>query len=257
MYHHTLDCTDTRDPYQILGMPRTASAHDIRSTFRRLAKKLHPDINQGDPNAAARFAELNIAHEILGNDDKRSAFDRGEIDGAGRPLRPPTRRRSSSVVCVAACLTIALPMFSVTTLLARSLAAPVALITNSANPSRVASRTAAMVVAARTPTERDFPTSTFAAQFERHRIEFLVNRGEELVSQGDILAARTLLQRAAEAGDARAAFTLGSTYDPIMLAILRAHIDADVGLASKWYKKARDLGSHEAQDRLKVLASLH
>jgi hypothetical protein len=229
-----------------MGMPRSASVHDIRSTFRRLAKRLHPDINQDDPNAAARFAELNIAHEILSNEDKRGAFDRGEIDGAGRCVRQPTRRRSSRIVCILASLTIALSMFSVTKLLARSLTTPGA-----------ANLTAAIVVAARTPTELDFAASTFAEQFESHRIDFLVDRGEELVSQGDILAARILLQRAAEAGDAHASFALGGTYDPIMLAILRAHIDADVGLASKWYKKARDLGSREAQDRLKVLASLH
>jgi hypothetical protein len=257
MYHHTLECADTRNPYQIMGMPRSASVRDIRSTFRRLAKKLHPDINQDDPDAAARFAELNIAHEILSNEDKRSAFDRGEIDGAGRRVRQPTRRRSSSVVCVLSSLTIALSMFFVTKLLARSLTTPGEVIANSANPSGAASSTAAIVVAARMPTERDFPASTFAEQFVPHRIDFLVDRGEELVSQGDILAARILLQRAAEAGDTRASFALGGTYDPIMLAILRAHIDADVGLASKWYKKARDLGSREAQDRLKVLASLH
>ena len=74
-----------RDPYQVLGVDRKASAADIKSAFRRLAKKLHPDANKNDPKAAARFAELNAAYEILGEEEKRKAFDRGEIDAEGKP----------------------------------------------------------------------------------------------------------------------------------------------------------------------------
>ena len=74
-----------RDPYEVLGVRRGASAADIKGAYRRLAKKLHPDANKQDPKAAARFAELNAAYEILGEDDKRKAFDRGEIDAEGKP----------------------------------------------------------------------------------------------------------------------------------------------------------------------------
>ncbi|MPZ58780.1 MAG: DnaJ domain-containing protein [Rhizobiales bacterium] len=74
-----------RDPYEVLGVRRGASAADIKSAFRRLAKKLHPDANRQDPKAAARFAELNAAYEILGEEDKRKAFDRGEINAEGKP----------------------------------------------------------------------------------------------------------------------------------------------------------------------------
>ena len=74
-----------RDPYEMLGVPRDASAADIKSAFRRLAKKLHPDANKHDPKAAARFAELNAAYEIVGDENKRKAFDRGEIDAEGKP----------------------------------------------------------------------------------------------------------------------------------------------------------------------------
>jgi DnaJ-class molecular chaperone len=74
-----------RDPYQILGVPRGASAADIKSAYRRLAKKLHPDANKTDPKAATRFAELNAAYEVVGDADKRKAFDRGEIDAEGKP----------------------------------------------------------------------------------------------------------------------------------------------------------------------------
>ena len=74
-----------RDPYEVLGVDRKASAGEIKSAYRKLAKKLHPDANKNDPKAAGRFAELNAAYEILGEDDKRKAFDRGEIDAEGKP----------------------------------------------------------------------------------------------------------------------------------------------------------------------------
>ncbi len=74
-----------RDPYDVLGVSKSASAAEIKSAFRRQAKKLHPDANKQDPRAAARFAELNAAYEILGEADKRKAFDRGEIDADGKP----------------------------------------------------------------------------------------------------------------------------------------------------------------------------
>ncbi len=74
-----------RDPYEILGVDRKASAADIKSAYRKLAKKLHPDANKNDPKAATRFAELNAANELLGDEDKRKAFDSGEIDAEGKP----------------------------------------------------------------------------------------------------------------------------------------------------------------------------
>jgi len=74
-----------RDPYEVLGVTRGASAADIKSAFRKLAKKHHPDANKHDPKAAARFAEINAAYEIVGDKDKRKAFDNGEIDAEGKP----------------------------------------------------------------------------------------------------------------------------------------------------------------------------
>ena len=74
-----------RDPYEVLGVPRSANAAAIKSAFRKLAKKHHPDANKNDPKAAARFAELNSANEIIGDADKRQQFDRGEIDADGKP----------------------------------------------------------------------------------------------------------------------------------------------------------------------------
>src|SRR5690348_458908 len=74
-----------RDPYEVLGVKKSASAAEIKSAFRKLAKKHHPDANKHDPKAAARFAEVNAAYEIVGDADKRKAFDRGEIDAEGKP----------------------------------------------------------------------------------------------------------------------------------------------------------------------------
>ncbi len=74
-----------RDPYEVLGVSKGASAPDIKSAFRKLAKKLHPDANKHDKNAASKFAEINAAYEIVGDADKRKAFDNGEIDAEGKP----------------------------------------------------------------------------------------------------------------------------------------------------------------------------
>ena len=74
-----------RDPYDILGVPRSASEAEIKKAFRKLAKSYHPDRNSDDPKAKDKFAEANAAYEILGDAAKRAQFDRGEIDADGKP----------------------------------------------------------------------------------------------------------------------------------------------------------------------------
>ena len=74
-----------RDPYEVLGVQRSADAGAIKSAFRKLAKKLHPDANKNDPKSANKFAELNTAYEILGDETKRRQFNAGEIDAEGKP----------------------------------------------------------------------------------------------------------------------------------------------------------------------------
>jgi DnaJ-class molecular chaperone len=73
-----------RDPYSVLGVTKTASLAEIKKAFRKLAKQYHPDQNK-DPKAAEKFAEVNSAYEIVGDETKRAQFDRGEIDAEGKP----------------------------------------------------------------------------------------------------------------------------------------------------------------------------
>ncbi|KKB76650.1 hypothetical protein VW35_17985 [Devosia soli] len=74
-----------RDPYTVLGVPRSASEKDIKSAYRKLAKKYHPDQNPDDPSAHGKFAEATHAYDLLNDKDKRAQFDRGEIDADGNP----------------------------------------------------------------------------------------------------------------------------------------------------------------------------
>lgn len=73
-----------RDPYEVLGVAKNASAKDIKAAYRKLAKKHHPDQNPDDPKAKERFAAANQAYEILGDEKKKVAFDHGEIDAEGK-----------------------------------------------------------------------------------------------------------------------------------------------------------------------------
>lgn len=72
-----------RDPYDVLGVPRTASPDDIKKAYRKLAKKLHPDLNPGDAKIELQFKEVSGAYDLLSDAEKRARFDRGEIDAAG------------------------------------------------------------------------------------------------------------------------------------------------------------------------------
>jgi DnaJ-class molecular chaperone len=83
------------DPYSTLGVARGASDADIKKAYRKLAKELHPDTNPNNPKAAARFAGVTAAYDLLSDKDKRARFDRGEIDGDGNPANPFAGMRGS------------------------------------------------------------------------------------------------------------------------------------------------------------------
>ncbi len=71
------------DPYDILGVARSASAADIQKAYRKLAKKLHPDLNPGDKTAEDKFKQVASAYDLLSDPEKRKKFDSGEIDASG------------------------------------------------------------------------------------------------------------------------------------------------------------------------------
>ena len=111
--------------------------------------------------------------------------------------------------------------------------------------------------AATSPTVPDQTVGSSAVrQLDRDEIAMLAKRGEQFAMVGDFAAARLILQRAAEAGDARASLSLAATYDPIVLERLGVRgISADIAMARTWYEKAKDFGSDEASQLLERLAS--
>jgi len=386
-----------RDPYELLAVSRTATSEEIASSFRKLTEELRPEVDQHDPKAVALLGRYKAAYEILVDEKKRRAFDRGEIESRHLILLPTPPRRSSVrrkapliitslIVAATSALivqnltppkeiganpggkdtaspfaganenqsgaatipppgadpvsaprlvvrlnstsaagdavslgvqvsgeavglaveisglpagttissgrpmaagrwrilaaevgnatiqpppgfsgafgfTVELRLTDDTVIDRRSSrlewmpsAAPVPI--GSAHDKPISDTSIGQATAASVPAEQDSRRGAAKPPLDREHTEILIGRSQKLVSEGDIGAARTLLQHAAEAGDARAALALGGTYDPIMLAILQARgVAADISLARDWYKKASELGSPEAEERLKLLSS--
>jgi hypothetical protein len=331
------------DPYECLGVPRSATADEIKRSFRQLAKKLHPDANNNDPKAAEHFAELNAAYAILGDQRKRSAFDRGTINAEGKPAREAianaTRRRFTLHVVTCVVIVVLLPVITLP-LFIRSLTPPAQSNPEVEGKGQVASvaqsektqgtesephlvlqqvgsrpagdaiplgakvvgravglaveisglpkgmtmsagrpqgagrwriiaadvdnavirppkgfggavdltielRLADDVIADRgslhcewlpKPTFTATPSNPAESPLDPKKISLLVGHGQKLLSEGDLWTARVLWQRAADAGDVRAALALSATYDPIMLSILQAHgVIVDDILIRDWY----------------------
>jgi DnaJ-class molecular chaperone len=77
------------DPYSVLGVAKTATAEEIRSAYRKLAKQHHPDLNPGNKAAEERFKKVSAANELLSDAEKRRQYDAGEIDETGAVKAPP------------------------------------------------------------------------------------------------------------------------------------------------------------------------
>src|SRR5215470_15403409 len=73
------------DPYKTLGVSPGASADEIKKAYRKLAKKLHPDVNPGNKRVEQQFKEATAAYDLLSDAEKRRKFDAGEIDENGNP----------------------------------------------------------------------------------------------------------------------------------------------------------------------------
>jgi hypothetical protein len=122
-------------------------------------------------------------------------------------------------------------------------------------PRTVGSGTAATGDAVREPRAQHAPAATASRRLDHEELANLLRRGQLALENGDISAARLLLQRAAEAGDAQAELGLAATYDPLVLSRLGAlGLKADIAQARAWYQKAADSGLDEAAQRLRQLA---
>ena len=103
------------------------------------------------------------------------------------------------------------------------------------------------------PAQQDPPAQR---QLNRDELTMLIQHGRDFIANGDLVAARVLLRRAAESNDAEAALALAATYDPLVLRELKVYgIAADVAMARTWYEKAKQLGSAEAPRRLEALVA--
>ena len=82
-----------RNPYSVLGINKTATAAEIKAAYRKIARKYHPDHNQGDAFSVQKFRDVTQAYHLLNNKIKRTQFDQGEIDSEGRKASPTPRHR--------------------------------------------------------------------------------------------------------------------------------------------------------------------
>lgn len=77
-----------KNPYTLLGVPKSATEKEIKSAYRKLAKTLHPDVNKDNPKAEERFKEITAAYNLLSNPDLRRQYDTGQVDASGQQQNP-------------------------------------------------------------------------------------------------------------------------------------------------------------------------
>ena len=81
-----------KDLYAVLGVPRTATADEIKKAYRKLARKHHPDLNKGSKQAEERFKEISVAHDVLTDPDKRKLYDEFGMEGLQSGFDPARAR---------------------------------------------------------------------------------------------------------------------------------------------------------------------
>ena len=74
---------EKRDYYEVLGVAKNATEDEIKKAYRKLAKQHHPDVNPGNPDAEAKFKEINEAYEVLSDKEKRARYDQFGHQGVG------------------------------------------------------------------------------------------------------------------------------------------------------------------------------
>jgi TPR repeat protein len=106
------------------------------------------------------------------------------------------------------------------------------------------------------PAAAPAPATKLVREMDPQQVKLLMQQGEQFLAAGDVITARTVFQRAAEAGNAAAALALGATYDPEVLAKMGARgVSPDVQKARIWYERAKEYGSADAPRRLEALAN--
>jgi len=178
--------------------------------------------------------------------------------GGNRPVEVTAREPAAPLASPqAACRDGDRPDRQIATSLAPALAPTLAPTLAPAPPASPASTPPAPqpTVPVNAPASSEPPSTSSPPPLDAAQIAVMAKRGGEFMANGNIGAARMMLQPAAEAGDAAAAFALAETYDPFVLKKLGAMgMTADVALARRWYEAARTLGSATAPDRLLRLA---
>ena len=244
--------------YDRLGVTSDADDDSIERAYRQAIKAYHPDLHGSDPASASLFQEIVAAAAILRDPNLRAGYD--------RKLRQERKRRRewalAAILCVAAIAIISagrvsgrLVLFSdpATTISERGppvVAEPledkvVDRKSLQLAPSNVSAP--APVASAEPAAAPVVPVEPSKRRLEASEIALLIKRGEELVASGNIGAARSMFQLAAEAGEPTAALALAETYDPSALEKLGVKgVTPDPALARRWYEKAKTMGSTAA-----------
>jgi len=244
--------------YDRLGVTSDADDDSIERAYRQAIKAYHPDLHGSDPASASLFQEIVAAAAILRDPNLRAGYD--------RKLRQERKRRRewalAAILCVAAIAIISagrvsgrLVLFSdpATTISERGppvVAEPledkvVDRKSLQLAPSNVSAP--APVASAEPAAAPVVPVEPSKRRLEASEIALLIKRGEELVASGNIGAARSMFQLAAEAGEPAAALALAETYDPSALEKLGVKgVTPDIALARRWYEKAKTMGSTAA-----------